>query len=151
MNIVKKNFNKLFPKVGNLRSAFSDLISEFFDDEFFTTELSKSDWFPKVDIFEKDNNIYVKADLPGIDEKNLNIELEGNVLTISGTTEESCEKKDKNYHRIERCYGSFTRSFTLPDNIDVEKINAEYKKGVLSITIPKLKKEDTKKINVKIS
>jgi len=151
MNLIKRENDRFFPKFNNFRKAFSELISDFFNDDFFGTELVKSDWYPKIDVYEKDNVIYVKADLPGIDEKNLNVELEGNILTISGTSEETCEKKEKNYHRIERCYGSFSRSITLPENVDIEKVNAEYKKGVLTVSIPKTKKEDTKKINVKIS
>lgn len=150
MKIIKRNPDRRVA-ARDMGHTFSDFFNQFFDDDVFSTDLVKTGWNPKVDVFEKDNYIVVKADIPGIDEKNLNVELEDHVLTISGTREEEHEKKEKNYHRIERSYGSFCRSVTLPDTIAADKIDANYKKGVLTINIPKSKESAMKKISVKVS
>ena len=150
MKIIKRNpENSLIRR--DVRDAFSDLFNRFFDDDFFSTDLARSDWNPRVDVFEKDNNIIVKADVPGMEEKNLNVELEDNVLTISGVKEEEHKTKEKNYHRVERSSGSFMRSITLPDGILPNKVDADYKQGVLTVTIPKGKEVQPKKISVKVS
>jgi HSP20 family protein len=130
---------------------FSELFRHFFNDEFLPRGLMDNDWNPKVDVYEKDNNLIVKADLPGIDEKNLNVELEGNYLTIKGSKEEEHEENGKGFRRIERSSGSFSRTIILPDNINHENIEAEYKKGVLMLTIPKNPESVTKKISVKVA
>ena len=91
---------------------------------------------PAIDILEKDGNLILRADLPGVSEKEIALKLEGNVLTLSGEKKlENDENSDK-YRRIERSYGSFSRSFTLPETADKEKIGAEFKNGVLTVTIP---------------
>jgi len=132
-------------------TAVSDLFNRFFDDDIFSTDLMETGWNPRVDVYEKDNNVIVKADIPGIEEKNLNVEIEDHVLTIRGSKEEEHERKEKNYHQIERSYGSFCRSVSLPEGILPDKINADYKKGVLTVTIPKAKETDAKKISIKVS
>lgn len=151
MKIVRRDFPRFSLLEKSLRDTFSEFVKSFFEDDYFLTDLSKSDFEPRVDVYEKNNQIVVKADIPGIDEKDLSVEIEGNVLTISGKKEEEKEVKEKNYHRIERSYGSFCRSITLPDGIEVDKVTAEYKKGVLTINIPKSKAAETKKIAVKVS
>jgi len=135
----------------DLGSAFSDLFDRFFDGDIFSTELAKTGWNPKIDVYEKGGNVVIQADVPGMDEKDLNVELENNIISISGMKKEEHEKKDKNYHQIERSYGSFCRSVQLPDGIQPEKVNAEYKKGVLTVTVPKAKEASAKKIEVKVS
>ncbi len=135
----------------DVSQTFSDLFNRFFDDDFFSTDLVRTDWNPRVDVYEKDNSVIVKADIPGIEEKDLNVEVEGNILTISGEKQEEHKTNSKNYHRMERSYGSFTRSVTLPENIRQDKIGADYTKGVLTVTIPKSKEIDAKKISVKVS
>ncbi len=151
MKLIKRDSPKLSLFEKSLKDTFSEFMKSFFDEDFFSTELSRSDFEPKIDLYEKNNQIVVKADIPGIDEKDLSVELEGNVLTISGKKEEEKEVKERNYHRIERSYGSFCRSITLPDGIEADKISAEYKKGVLTVNIPKSKTTETKKIDVKVS
>ncbi len=151
MKLIKRDAPKFDLFTRTFGESFANFMKSFFDDEFFSTDLVKSDFEPKVDVYEKNNQIVVKADIPGIDEKDLSVELEGNLLTISGKKEEEKEVKEKNYHRIERSFGSFCRSITLPDGIEADKINAEYKKGVLTINIPKSKATETKKIEVKTS
>ncbi len=150
MKLIKRESPRFSLLEKSFRDTFSEFVKSFFDDEFFTTDLVRSDFEPRVDVYEKDNQIVVKADVPGISEKDLSVELEGNTLTISGKKEEEKEVKEKNYHRIERSYGSFCRSITLPEGIETDKVTAEYKKGVLTINIPKSKAAETKKIEVKV-
>ncbi len=110
---------------------------DFFNDFPFSASLQTRDhWMPAVDILEKDGNLVVRAELPGMEEKDIDLKLEGNVLTLKGERKMEKDEKNSNYHRVESFYGSFSRSFTLPDTVDRDKIKAEYKNGVLSITIP---------------
>ncbi len=96
----------------------------------------KENGVPAVDVLEKDGTLVLKAELPGIEEKDIDLKLDGNILTIRGERKlEEKEEKD-NYHRIESYYGTFSRSFTLPDTADRDKIKADYKNGVLTITVP---------------
>ncbi len=106
-------------------------------------------WVPAFDISETDDHIVVKADLPGIDAKELDISITGNVLTVKGEKKREAEEKGESYHRVERWFGSFTRSIALPVDVDAEGIEAVYKDGVLKITIPKTEKSRRKKIEVK--
>jgi HSP20 family protein len=150
MKIINREVSRDFaPRV--FRDTFSGLVGRLLDDDFFSVNLAGSGLDPKVDVFEKDNTIFVKADLPGVAEKDLDVELKDNVLSISGRKEEEHESDDKNYYKIERSYGSFTRSFALPDNLDKEKMSADYKKGVLTISIPKAKVSEPKKISIKVA
>ena len=98
---------------------------------------------------ENDNAYIVTAELPGIDPKDIDISLEGNVLTLRGEKKEESEKKDKNYHRVERRYGSFVRSLTLPAEVNADKIEADYRNGLLEVTLPKSETVKPKKITVK--
>lgn len=93
-------------------------------------------WTPAVDILEKDGNLVLRAELPGVSEKEIDLKLEGNMLTLKGERKLENEENRNNYHRVERFYGSFSRSFTLPETVDCDKIKAEYKNGVLTVTIP---------------
>ncbi|OHD55856.1 MAG: hypothetical protein A2Y33_14225 [Spirochaetes bacterium GWF1_51_8] len=129
----------------------SNLIESIFSDSFFPKELFRSDWDPKIDVVDKGNVISVKADLPGIDEKDLNVSLEDHVLTIEGKREEEHEEKKDGYRRLERSFGSFSRSIALPAGIAADKVEAVYKKGVLNIEIPKNPDKAPKKLEVKVS
>lgn len=104
---------------------------------------------PTVDIFEEGGDMVVKAEIPGISKEDLNVSITEDSLTISGEKkqEEKVEKKD--YHRIERSYGSFSRSFRLPDNVSGEKAKASFKDGILEIRLPKTKETKAKKIQIK--
>ena len=118
--------------------AWSDpsrLFEDFFND-FRTVSDDRQSWMPPVDILEKDGNLVLRAEVPGMEEKDIDLKLEGNVLTLKGERKLSKEDKQNNYHRVESFYGTFARSFTLPETVDVEKIKAEYKHGVLTITLP---------------
>jgi HSP20 family protein len=114
-------------------SLFEELFNDF---PFGSTTETREKWIPSVDILEKDGNLILRAELPGMTEKQIELKLEGNTLTLKGERKMDNEEKKSNYHRVESFYGSFTRSFRLPDTVDVEKINADYKNGVLTVTVP---------------
>jgi HSP20 family protein len=107
---------------------------------------------PKIDVTDTEKEIKVYAELPGIEEKDIDVSITRDTLTIRGEKKEESEQKEKDYHRIERSYGSFSRTIALPVEIEADKIEAQLKKGVLTITLPKSVKavEDTKKIQVKV-
>jgi HSP20 family protein len=108
-------------------------------------------WAPAVDIYEQDNNIVLKAELPGVDPKDVDIQLENNTLTLRGERKLDSEVKKENYHRVERAYGAFTRSFTLPAVVDQGKIKAEFKDGVLRVTLPKREEAKPKQIQINVA
>jgi len=107
-----------------------------------------SEWIPAVDVYEDKDAVVIEIEAPGMKEEDLKVNLENNTLTISGERKFEKEEKEKNYYRMERSYGSFTRSFLLPDNVDVNKIKAKYKDGVLKLTLPK--KAESKPQNIPI-
>jgi HSP20 family protein len=105
-------------------------------------------WSPSVDIYETETEIVVKAELPGIERKDISLNLEKNVLTLKGERRFEKETKEENYHRIERNYGGFSRSFSIPATVDEEKIRAEYRDGVLKIALPKKEQVKPKQIQI---
>ncbi|MGA9628377.1 MAG: Hsp20/alpha crystallin family protein [Bryobacteraceae bacterium] len=131
-----------YDPLANLR-LFEDAFSRM-----LTEPQTNRPWAPAVDIYETENELVLKADLPDVDLKDIDVRVENQTLTISG--ERTFEKNDttKGYHRIERNYGSFVRSFSVPNSFDTEHIAAEFKNGVLSVTLPK--KEAAKPRQVKV-
>jgi HSP20 family protein len=111
--------------------------------------LNSGAWSPAVDIYETEQDIVLKAELPEINQKDIDIQLENNTLTLRGERKFERETKEENYHRVERAYGSFCRSFTLPSTVDQDKIKAEYKDGILKVTMPK--REETKPKQIKVA
>ncbi|HXG37856.1 MAG TPA: Hsp20/alpha crystallin family protein [Bacteroidota bacterium] len=112
--------------------------------------LGLSYWMPAVDIAEHDNEFVVKVELPGVSKDDVKVTLESNILTIRGEKKQDRETKNENYHRLERTYGSFQRSFTLPSSVRSDKIEAVYKDGILTITLPKAEEAKPKLIDVKV-
>ena len=110
---------------------------------------SLSTWAPACDIYETDNEIVVKAELPEVKKENLYVSIDNNLLTIRGERKFSEETKKENYHRVERSYGEFMRSFTIPNFVDVNKVNAEFMDGVLRVTLAKREESKPKQIEVK--
>jgi len=108
-----------------------------------------SEWMPSLDLSETKNSYIVNAEIPGIDPKDVEISLVDNVLTIKGEKKQEKQEENENYHLIERSYGSFTRSFRLPVQVQSDKVKATYKNGVLKITLPKT--EEAKKKEIKIA
>lgn len=113
-------------------------------------DASVSTWLPAVDIVEQENEYLVHVELPGVDKNDVKINLVNSVLTIKGEKKFEKEENKKNYHRSERVYGSFQRSFTLPNTIKADKIEAAYNDGVLIITLPKAEEAKPKEIEVKV-
>ena len=109
---------------------------------------STTTWSPSVDIYETDGEIMVQAELPGVDRKDISLNLEKNVLTLKGERRFEKETKEENYHRIERAYGGFSRSFSIPAIVDEEKIKADYKDGILRIALPKKEQVRPKQIQI---
>ena len=138
---------------GSELDTFRRSISDLFDD-FFSLKpagLFDSDWVPAVDVHEDEKGIYVKADIPGMDEKNLEVNIQNNILTIKG--EKSEERRESNNRRAlmtERRYGSFQRSIRLPEGIKADRVKAEFKNGVLNIDIPCEHAEPAKKIKITV-
>lgn len=129
---------------------FLDLEDEDFFSRFpwgLSTGEEKT-WMPAVDVFEKDDKFVVKAELPGIKEEDIDVSVVGNTLAIKGEKQAETEVRDKDYFSRERTYGSFYRSISLPSTLDADKIEAEFKDGVLEVTVPKSEKVKPKKIAV---
>ena len=114
-------------------------------------EWSLGSWAPAVDIFEQDGHIVLKAELPGVDPKDVEVRVENNVLTLRGERKLDSEVQKESYHRVERAYGSFSRSFTLPSVVDTEKIKAEYRDGVLRVNLPKREEAKPKQISISVT
>lgn len=113
-------------------------------------EQTNVDFRPKVNTRETEENYHIEVELPGVKKENVDIQVDGNVLTISGERNVRDDVKDEDYHKIESRYGLFSRSFTLPEKVDVSNIEAVFKDGILEVTIPKLKVDtSSKKIKIK--
>jgi HSP20 family protein len=134
--------------------ALSDRLSRLAEDSTMSLanegDFLTGSWSPAVDIFETDNAIVLKAELPGMTEKDIDLTVDRNLLTIKGERQFENEVNKDNYHRVERAYGSFMRSFQLPATVDTTKVQAEQKNGILTVTLPKKEEEKPKKINIKI-
>jgi HSP20 family protein len=105
-------------------------------------------WMPAMDLVETDDHFVLRADLPGLTEEDVNIEVEDNVLTVSGERKAEHETSKEGYHRVERAFGSFARSLTLPEGVDAESVSASFDRGVLEITIPKPEQRKPRKISI---
>jgi HSP20 family protein len=110
-----------------------------------------TEWMPSVDIAEDDKEYTIKAELPGVSKEDVKVTVQGGVLSITGERKAEKEEKDKKYHRIERSYGSFFRSFTLPEGTSTEKIGAEFKDGILKLHLPKDEKVKSQTVDVKVA
>ncbi len=108
-------------------------------------------WAPPVDILEHENEVVLKADLPGVEAGNIDVRLDKGTLTLKGERKFEHQNEGKGYHRIERGYGAFTRTFTIPDTLDGENIRAEHKGGVLTVTIPKRETAKPKTVKVEVN
>lgn len=140
-----------FRNVMSLQDRINRLFNESFPRNWEGGEdIAVRDWNPAVDIFEKADAIVIHAEIPGVKKEDVSVEFKDGVLTLKGQREFNTEVKEENYYRRERSFGSFQRSFTMPDSVDVDKIKANFKDGVLEIEIPKLEEKKPKQIEVKI-
>ncbi len=136
---------ELFGLHNNINRMFDNFISPTVRSD---EALSVWGWNPVVDIYENEENIIITAELPGVDKKDMTVDVKGRVLTFKGERSTDNEVKEDNYYRQERCYGKFERCFTLPVEIDPEKIKADYKDGVLKIDIPKAEESKPKQVMI---
>jgi len=113
--------------------------------------LTVAEWVPLVDITEDDKEYLIKAEVPEVKKEDVKVSVQDDVLTITGERKFEKEEKDKKYHRVERAYGSFHRSFTLPDDADAQKVVAEFKDGLLKVRLPKTEQAKSKSIEVKVA
>lgn len=146
MSIVRYDpFRDLRSLQDEVNRLFTSNLTRSFDDE----GIARGAWSPSVDIYENKDQIVLEAELPGMNREDFDLSVENNVITLRG--ERHFEKKDDsdNYHRVERAYGSFTRSFTLPQTVAAEGANAEYRNGVLRVTLPKREETKARRIEVK--
>jgi len=126
-------------------------MNKVLDDFFGKDELFRPGSYPLLDMAETDESVIVKAELPGIDPKGVDISISDDNLTIKGEKKEETEEKGKHFHRIERSYGSFSRTISLPKSVNIDKVKAEYKNGILEINLPKKEEAKAKKVEVKVS
>lgn len=138
-----------FRELVQMQERMNRLFEDFFPVARREIE-SFSGWLPPVDIYETKENVVIEAEVPGVNKDDLKIEYSDGVLTIKGERKLEREIKEEDYHRLERSYGSFQRSFSVPSTLDVDKINASYKDGVLRIEIPKQERAKPKEIKIDV-
>jgi HSP20 family protein len=135
-------------------ATLQDQVNRLFETPFAGRRGENSNltaWAPAVDIYETENELVIKADLPDINEKDLDVRVENNMLTIRGERKFEQKVNEDNYLRIERTYGSFSRSFSLPTTVNTESIQAEYKNGVLTVQLPKRAESKPRQVKVNVT
>lgn len=132
-----------------LQDRMNRLFRDSYGPEGREETLNNTSFAPPVDVYEDEHSVNVKIEVPGVDEKDIDVRIENNVLTVHGERKFEKEEKQENFRRVERQYGSFTRTFTLPTTVDAEKVAASYDKGILKIALPK--KAEAKPKQIKIS
>ena len=140
------------PGISSLQDEMNKMFDRFFrGGDFPDFGMDSGSWIPPIDLSETGDKVTVKTEIPGIDPKEIDISIQDNTLIIKGEKKAEKEEKDKNYYRMERRYGSFSRSISLPASVDVNKISAECKNGVLEINLQKKEEVKPKQISVKVS
>jgi HSP20 family protein len=138
-----------FREFSTLQDRMNRLFRDSYGPEGREETLNNTSFAPPVDVYEDEHSVNVKIEVPGVDEKDIDVRIENNVLTVHGERKFEKEEKQENFRRVERQYGSFTRTFTLPTTVDAEKVAASYDKGILKIALPK--KAEAKPKQIKIS
>ena len=139
-----------FREFSTLQDRMNRLFRESYSGEGRDESLTTSSFAPAVDVYEDEHKVTLKIEVPGIDEKDIDIRVENNTLTVHGERKIEKDEKEENYRRVERQYGSFTRTFTLPASVDSENVSASYEKGVLKINLPKKAEAKPKQIKVNV-
>jgi HSP20 family protein len=139
-----------FSSLQNRLNRMNRLFRESFSSESPEEALTTTSFAPPVDIYEGEHNITLKMEVPGIDEKDIDVRIEGNTLTVQGERKFEKDEKEENFRRVERQYGSFTRSFTLPSSVDPTQVSAHYDKGMLRINLAKKAEAKPKQIKVNV-
>jgi HSP20 family protein len=137
-----------FRDVVSLQNRFSSLLRDLNDSD---SPLTTAAFVPAVDIYEDDKKVMLKLEVPGIEEKDLDVSVENNTLTVKGERKFEAEEKEENFHRIERRYGSFYRAFTLPSTVDTEHVAAKYNAGVLKLELLKKPEAQPKQIKINVA
>jgi HSP20 family protein len=140
-----------FHEFSTLQDRMNRLFRESYGPEGREESLTTSTFAPAVDVYEDEHNVTLKIEVPGIDEKDIDVRIENNVLTVHGERKFEKEEKEENFRRVERQYGSFTRTFTLPTTVDAEKVSANYDKGILKVVLPKKAEAKPKQIKVNVA
>ena len=140
-------------ELGTIQSEMNRLFNTFFDNP--SVEVSHGNgaqrrWLPPMDLVEAEGEFILRADLPGLSEEDVNIEVEDNVLSISGERKSRHEQSEEGYHRVERSFGSFRRSLTLPEGVDTDAVKATFDRGVLEIRIPKPEERKPRKVSISV-
>jgi len=133
------------------QDRFNQLFNETFARAFGDPEATSRAWVPAVDIYETGENLVLQAELPGINPDDVEIRVEDNTLYLKGERKFEKEVKEENFHRVERSYGTFARSFALASSIDSDKVKAEYKNGILTLTLPKREEAKPKTIKINVT
>ncbi len=139
-----------FREFSTLQHRMDRLFRDFYGPEGREEALTTTTFAPPVDVYEDEHNVTLKIEVPGIEEKDIDVRIENTTLTVHGERKFEKEEKEENYRRVERQYGSFTRSFTLPTTVDPEKVEANYDKGVLKIQLAKKAEAKPKQIKVSV-
>jgi HSP20 family protein len=139
-----------FGELRNIREDFNRIFNATIPRLFSNEEVLSGGWAPNVDIYEDQNSIVLEADLPGMKPEEFKLSIENYKLSLSGERKFEKEDKGENYHRVERSYGSFTRTFALPSTVNVDEVNAEFKDGVLRVTLPKREEVKARQIQVAV-
>jgi HSP20 family protein len=137
--------------LATMQNRINRFVRESYSPEGPEEALTSTSFAPPVDIYEDEHTIAVKMEVPGIDEKDIDVRIENNTLTVHGERKIEKEEKEENFRRVERQYGSFTRSFTLPSSVDTAQLSAHYDKGVLKISLAKKAEAKPKQIKVNVS
>lgn len=139
-----------FREFASLQDRMNRLFRDSFDDVGRDESLTTSTFAPAVDVYEGEHEVTLKVEVPGINEKDIDVRVENDTLTVHGERKIEKEEKEENYRRVERQYGAFTRTFTLPTTVDSDNVSASYDKGVLKISLPKKAEAKPKQIKVNV-
>lgn len=140
-----------FRSILSLRDEMDRLLNEFYGSMLPSSESYEGDWYPAMDVSETNDEIVATLELPGMNREDIKVTVSDGVLTVSGEKKQEKIDENENRHRVERTYGYFRRSISLPADIDTSKVKATYKDGVLKVTMPKLEEKKTKEIPVQVS
>ncbi|RMH69402.1 MAG: Hsp20/alpha crystallin family protein [Gemmatimonadetes bacterium] len=147
MSIVKLSTR---PDIFAIKTEVNKLLDDIVTGLRPEKSFAEGTWAPPVDIYETENEIVVHAELPGLDQNDIKLTLQGSQLTIRGEKQSETDTKGRNYHRIERTYGRFVRNFELPVEVDAENVSAKFRDGLLEIILPKLEKSNAKEIEIRV-
>jgi HSP20 family protein len=139
-----------FREFSTLQDRMNSLFRQTYGPEGRDESLTTSSFAPAVDVYEDEHQVTLKIEVPGVDEKDIDVRIENNVLTVHGERKFEKEENEENFRRVERQYGSFTRTFTLPNTVDAENVQASYDKGILKIALPKKAEAKPKRIKVNV-